>query len=69
MVVLHIYATYQTYISYGYENLPPDMYKHRPVKRANVHPIRLQEHVQVIHVLTHLNMCTCTKCTSDNLKI
>ena len=27
MVVLHIYATYQPYISYGYENFPPDMSK------------------------------------------
>ena len=27
MVVLHIYATYPPYISYGYENFPPDMSK------------------------------------------
>ena len=27
MVVLHIYATYQPYISYGYENFPPDKSK------------------------------------------
>jgi len=27
MEVLHIYATYQPNISYGYENFPPDMSK------------------------------------------